>query len=59
MDRSRQEIVKELHRLGLHEVADSAAATLDEQVDQKTVEAFCDAHGISKSTLTDRMGGSP
>lgn len=59
MDLSRQQIVKALRRAGMNEVADSAEASLPEIVDSTTVERFCVAHGVSKSMLMDRMGGSP
>jgi len=59
VDLSRQHIVKALRRAGMHEIADSAQATLPETVDPATVERFCAVHGVSKSILMDRMGGSP
>lgn len=59
VDLSRQQIVKALRRAGMHEIADSAEATLPETVDSTTVERFCAAHSVSKSMLIDRMGGSP
>ena len=59
MDLSRQQIVTMLRRAGLDELADTAEATLPDPVDSKTVDEFCAAHGLTMSTLTDRMGGSP
>ena len=59
VDLSRQQIVKALRRAGMHEIADTAEATLPETVDATTVKRFCAAHGVSRSMLMDRMGGSP
>jgi hypothetical protein len=59
VDLSRQHIVKALRRAGMHEIADEAEASLPETVDVTTVERFCAVHGISRSMLMDRMGGSP
>jgi hypothetical protein len=59
MDLSRQQIVKALRRAGMHEVADTAEATLPDTVDDTAADHFCAAHGLSKSMLIDRMGGSP
>ena len=59
MDLSRRHIVETLRRAGLKELADTAEATLPDVVDDKTANQFLTAHGVSMSTLTDRMGGSP
>jgi hypothetical protein len=59
VDRSRQQIVDTLRRAGLNELADTVEATLPDPVDEKTADQFFAAHGVSLSTLTDRMGGSP
>jgi hypothetical protein len=59
MDLSREQIVKRLRRAGMNDVADAAEATLPDPVDANTARRFCAAHGISISTLMDRMGASP
>jgi hypothetical protein len=59
VDLSRQQIIKALRRAGLDELADQAEATLPDPVDNKTVNEFCSAHGITTSLLMDRMGASP
>jgi hypothetical protein len=56
---SRQEIVKMLRRAGLEDAAAAALATLPEQMDDKAVERFCAARGLTPESLVDRMGGSP
>jgi hypothetical protein len=56
---SRQHVVEVLRRAGMRELADLAEATLPDPVDSKTLDQFCDAHGISRSSLMDRMGASP
>jgi hypothetical protein len=56
---SRQHVVEVLRRAGMRELADLAEATLPDPVDGKTLDQFCDAHGISRSFLMDRMGASP
>jgi hypothetical protein len=59
VDLSRQQIVTMLRRAGLNELADTAEATLPDPVDDRVVNEFCTAHGLTMSALTDRMGGSP
>jgi hypothetical protein len=59
MDFSRQEIVKALRRVQLHETAAAAEATLPDPVDAETLDRFGTAQGVSMSMMTDRMGGSP
>jgi hypothetical protein len=59
MEYSRQHLVIVLRRTGLTEVADEAEDTLPDPVDSETVDRFCAAHGLTKDTLMDRMGGSP
>jgi hypothetical protein len=59
VDLSRQQIITVLRRAGLNELADTAEATLPDPVDPRTLNQFCMAHGLTTSTLTDRMGGSP
>jgi hypothetical protein len=59
VDRPRQEIVKLLRATGMREVADAAEAELPDPVPAKVADRFCAAHGLSISTLMDRMGASP
>ena len=59
MEYPLQHLVSVLRRTGLMEVADEAERTLPDPVDSATIERFCIAHGLSKDTLMDRMGGSP
>jgi hypothetical protein len=56
---SRQRIVTTLRRAGLQDAANDALATLPEQVDITDAVEFCTAHGLTKESLMDRMGGSP
>jgi hypothetical protein len=41
------------------EIADLAEETLPELVDSTTLDQFATAHGVSRSSLMDRMGASP
>jgi hypothetical protein len=59
MDLSRQYIVTVLRRTGMADVADELLRALPENADPKDVERFCAAHGLSRQSLVDRMGGSP
>jgi hypothetical protein len=59
MDLSRQHIIQMLRRAGLPEVAAAAQKSLPDPVDSKALELFCARYGLSKQSLTDRMGGSP
>lgn len=59
MEYSLQHLVSVLRRTGLVEVADEAERTLPDPVDSAAMERFCVAHGLTKDTLMDRMGGSP
>lgn len=59
MEFSRQQVVRVLHNAGMRELADLAETTLPDPVDDKTLDQFCAAHGISRSSLMDRMGASP
>lgn len=58
MEYSRQHVVQVLRRAGMREFAD-LAETLPDPVDNKSLDQFCAAHGISRSFLMDRMGASP
>ncbi|HEX3514655.1 MAG TPA: hypothetical protein VHT26_11710 [Trebonia sp.] len=59
MEYSRQHVVWVLHNAGMRELADQAETTLPDPVDEKTLDQFCDATGISRSALMDRLGASP
>ena len=59
MEYSRPQIVEALRHAGMPQVADLAKTTLPDPVDSKTLDQFCTAHGISRSSLMDRMGASP
>ena len=59
MDLSRQEIIQMLRRAGLADVAAAAQESLPDPVDAKALDRFCARYGLSKTALTDRMGGSP
>jgi hypothetical protein len=59
VDLSRQEIIQMLRRAGLPDVATAAQKSLPDPVDSKTLDHFCITYGLSKASLTDRMGGSP
>ena len=59
MDLSRQEIIQMLRRAGLADVAAAAQKSLPDPVDSKVLDHFCARYGLSKASLTDRMGGSP
>ena len=59
MDLSREHIIQMLRRAGLADVAAAAAMSLPDPVDAKALDRFCARYGLSKQSLTDRMGGSP
>jgi hypothetical protein len=59
MELPRQHVVWVLRNAGMRELADLADTTLPDPVDNKTLDQFCAAHGISASSLMDRMGASP
>jgi hypothetical protein len=48
-----------LHRAGLSDVAAAAQKSLPDPVDSRDLDHFCAGYGLSKDSLTDRMGGSP
>jgi hypothetical protein len=56
---SRQWLVDMLRRLGYEQAADEALRVLPEQIDLQQLQEFGDQHGISRSELVDKMGGSP
>jgi len=45
--------------LGYTEAAEEASRVLPDQVELKQLEEFGDRHGISRTELESRMGGSP
>jgi len=59
MDLSVQQLVKTLRRAGMPEAASVAARTLQDPVTARELDQFCAQYGLSRSTLVDRMGGSP
>jgi hypothetical protein len=59
MSESLQYVVGVLRRAGLPQLADEALRTLPDPVDNKELEQFAAEHGVSRETLTERMGGSP
>jgi hypothetical protein len=59
MELSRQHVVWVLRNTGMRELANLAETTLPDPVDEKSLDQFCAAHGISRSVLMDRMGASP
>jgi hypothetical protein len=59
MGYSRQWLADTLRRLGYAGAADEALQVLPEQIDLQQLQEFGDRHGISRSELVDRMGGSP
>jgi hypothetical protein len=59
MDLSREQFIKMLRHAGLTDVAEAAEASLPANANARTLSAFCTAHGVSMSMLTDRMGSSP
>jgi hypothetical protein len=59
VDLSRQQIIQMLRRAGLADVAAVAQKSLPDPVDSKVLDHFCAKYGLSKDSLTDRMGGSP
>lgn len=56
---SRQWVADTLRRLGYQEAADDALRVLPEEVEREELEKFGDQHGITRSELTNRLGGSP
>lgn len=55
---SRQWVVDVLNRTGYAEAAEDASRVLPESVELKQLEEFGDRHGISRSELVSRMGGT-
>lgn len=59
MDLSVQQFVRLLRRAGMPEAAAMAAATLHDPVTARDLDRFCAQYGVNRSSLVDRMGGSP
>ena len=59
MDLSVQQFVRLLRRAGMPEAAVIAARTLQDPVTSRDLDQFCAQYGLSRSSLVDRMGGSP
>ena len=59
MDLSVHQLVKILLRAGMPDAAAAAARTLHDPVTPAELDQFCTQHGVSRSSLMDRMGGSP
>jgi hypothetical protein len=59
MSVSKEWAVSLLSSLGFENAAAEAARTLPEELDMEQLIEFGDQHGISRSDLVDRMGGSP
>ena len=59
MDLSRQQVINILRRAGLADLADEAGRTFPDPVDSDVVTQFCVAHGLSRQSLMNLMGGSP
>jgi hypothetical protein len=48
-----------LNHMGYSEAAEDASRVLPESLDLAQLQAFGDKHGISRTELESRMGGSP
>jgi len=59
MGYSRQWLVDTLRHLGFPQEADEALRVMPDEFDREQLLEFADRHGIDRSTVTDRMGGSP
>ena len=59
MSDSRQRVVDVLRRTGLKEAAEEAERSLSDPVDRAELDRFAIAHGLSRESLMDRLGGSP
>jgi hypothetical protein len=55
---SRQWVINMLKRTGYPEAAEEALRVLPESLELKQLEEFGDRHGISRSELVSRMGGT-
>jgi hypothetical protein len=59
VDLTKQQFVKILRRAGMPDAAAVAARTLPDTVTTVQLDQFCRQYGLSRSSLMDRMGGSP
>ena len=59
MDLTVQQFVKSLRRAGMPDEAAMAARTLQDPITSRDLDRFCAELGLSRSSLVDRMGGSP
>jgi hypothetical protein len=59
MQYSRREIVTLMRRTGYRELADEAERVLPDPIDPDQLEAFAQAHGVTKDDIISEMGGSP
>ena len=59
MNRPLPDVVRTLHRAGLHDIADEASRRLDDPVDDQELEAFLQPYGVTRDVLVSLMGGSP
>ena len=59
MGYSRQWLVDTLRHLGFPQEVDEALRVLPDEFDREQLLEFADRHGIDRSMMTDRMGGSP
>jgi hypothetical protein len=59
MDLTVQQFVKSLRRAGMPDAAAMAARTLQDPITSRDLDRFCAEIGLSRSSLVDRMGGSP
>ena len=55
---SRQWAIDMLNHMGYPEAAEDASQVLPDPLDLKQLEEFGNKHGISRSELVSRMGGS-
>jgi len=59
VDLTKHQFVKLLRRAGYPDVAQAAARALPDPPTIADLDQFCTLHGLSRSSLMDRMGGSP
>jgi hypothetical protein len=59
MQVTRQHVVDVLRTAGQWQTADEAAESLPELMEYERAASFLARHGITKSELISRMGGSP
>jgi hypothetical protein len=59
MDIARDDVARALDRIGYRDLAALARSELPDPVPEDEALRWCDAHGITRGLLIDRMGGSP